>query len=321
MENRSHAIIAGLFVLLLGCAAILALWWLGQRDALTQRITLETKKNVTGLNVQAQVRYRGIRAGKVESIEPDPNDFRTILVTVVIDNKFKVSRGSTAHLGYQGLTGLAYIQIEDDGSKPELLEGKDGEPPRLALRDTLFDTLGDRAGNLLDRMTGISERLNRLLDDKNLASVARTLDNLAAGSDSLKELPALTANLRELFSPANVQRWQRIVAHVESVAGEAAPLTGEVRQLVTSMKALAERAESVAGSAEVAGKQLNASTLPQAEQMMRELNGSARQLSRLLEALERQPQMLITGRDALLPGPGESGFVAPIQSPLPALPR
>jgi ABC-type transporter Mla subunit MlaD len=31
---------------------------------------------VTGLNVQAQVRYRGIRAGKVAAIEPDAKPTR-----------------------------------------------------------------------------------------------------------------------------------------------------------------------------------------------------------------------------------------------------
>ena len=33
MENRSHALIAGLFLLLLGVSAVAALWWFGgQRE-------------------------------------------------------------------------------------------------------------------------------------------------------------------------------------------------------------------------------------------------------------------------------------------------
>ncbi len=60
---------AGIFTILLGIAAAIAIWWLGQTDESTTRYVLETRRNVTGLNVQAQVRYRGIRAGKVQAIE------------------------------------------------------------------------------------------------------------------------------------------------------------------------------------------------------------------------------------------------------------
>ena len=39
--------------------------------------------SVSGLNTQAQVRFRGIRAGKVQDIELDPKDPRNILITIV----------------------------------------------------------------------------------------------------------------------------------------------------------------------------------------------------------------------------------------------
>jgi phospholipid/cholesterol/gamma-HCH transport system substrate-binding protein len=94
MENRAHALAAGIFTILLGIAAAIAIWWLGQSDESTTRYVLETRRNVTGLNVQAQVRYRGIRAGKVQAIEPDDGDPRVILVTIDMDSRFKLTRGS-----------------------------------------------------------------------------------------------------------------------------------------------------------------------------------------------------------------------------------
>ena len=98
MENRAHALAAGIFTILLGLAAAIAIWWLGQSDDSTTTYLLETRRNVTGLNIQAQVRYRGIRAGKVQAIEPDEKDPRVILVRIAIDSRFKITRGSTAHL-------------------------------------------------------------------------------------------------------------------------------------------------------------------------------------------------------------------------------
>ncbi|MBI5107924.1 MAG: MCE family protein [Rhodocyclales bacterium] len=311
MENRAHALAAGIFTILLGVGAAIAIWWLGQSDDSTTRYVLETRRNVTGLNVQAQVRYRGIRAGKVRTIEPDRDDPRVILVTVEIDSRFKLTRGSTAQLGYQGVTGLAYVLIEDDGSSGDMLTGKDGEPARIAMKPTLFDTLGERAGDIVSQISAVTIRLGKLLDDKNMQNLARTMDNLATASEGLREMPVILASVKEALSDKNMRSLRQILGHVEATAGEAAPLALEMRELVKSMSTLARRFDKVAGSA---GDELTANTLPRANALLDELSVSSRQLSRILDGLERNPQMLLLGRDANLPGPGEAGFVAPANS-------
>lgn len=312
MENRSHALAAGIFVLLFGLAAGLALWWLGQSDESVDRYVLETKKNVTGLNVQATVRYRGIRAGKVDTIETDPRDPRVIQVRISLDSRFKLTKGTSAQLGYQGVTGLAYVQLEDDGSSPELLKvGADGTAPRIPLKATLFDTLGEKAGDIVTQIGMVSSRLAAILDEKNANNISRTLENVAAASDGMKELPALMASLRQALSAANLQRLQQILVHVEKTAGEAAPLTAEFRELVRSMNALSHKLDRIATHGDAAGEEIATATLPRANALMRELNINARQINHLLENLESNPQMLLFGRDTVKPGPGEAGFAAP----------
>ena len=311
MENRAHALAAGIFTILLGIAAAIAIWWLGQSDDSTTTYLLETRRNVTGLNVQAQVRYRGIRAGKVQAIEPDEKDPRVILVRIAIDSRFKLTRGSTAQLGYQGVTGLAYVQIEDDGSSMEALDGKDGEPARIALKPTLFDTLGEKAGDIVGQISAVSIRLGKLLDDKNVQNLSRTIDNLATASDGLRELPVILAAAKEALSDKNLRSLRQILVHVEKTAGEGAPLATEMRELVKNMGSLARRFEQVAGGA---GDELATTTLPRANALMEELASSSRQLSRILDGLENNPQMLVFGREAPPPGPGEAGFVAPTKT-------
>lgn len=308
MENRSHALAAGIFTILFGIAAAVAIWWLGQTDESTTTYILETRRNVTGLNAQAQVRYRGIRAGKVETIEPDSADPRVILVRVNIDSRFRLTRGSTAELGYQGVTGLAYVQIEDDGSSPELLAGKEGAPARIAMKPTLLDTLGEKAGDIVGQISAVSLRLAKLLDDRNVQNLSRTIDNVAVASDGLREMPVIMASLREALSEKNMRSLRQILAHVEKTAGESAPLAVETRDLVKSMGALTRRFDQLAEST---GEQLAATTLPQANALMKELAASSRQLSRILDDLDSNPQMLIFGRDAAAPGPGEKGFSVP----------
>ena len=48
-----------------------------------------------------------------------------------------------------------------------------------------------------------------------------------------------------------------------------------------------------------------------AAMVMRELSTSSRALSRVLDGLESNPQMLLFGRGAAVPGPGETGYSAP----------
>jgi phospholipid/cholesterol/gamma-HCH transport system substrate-binding protein len=308
MENKSHAMAAGIFTILFGIAAAIGIWWLGQSDESTTDYVLETRRNVTGLNVQAQVRYRGIRAGKVEAIEPDAADPRVILVRVSIDDRFRLTRGSTAQLGYQGVTGLAYVQIEDDGLSTERLIGKDGAPARIALRPTMFDTLDEKAGDIVNQISTVSLRLAKALDENNVRNLSRTLDNMAAASEGLQQLPVLLASMREALSESNLRNLRQILAHLEKTAGQSAPLTDEMRELVRSMSVLSRRVDQLAG---VAGDELTTATLPRANVLMRELAANSRQLSRVLDDLEHNPQMLIFGRGAALPGPGEAGFAAP----------
>ena len=82
MENKSHAFVAGLFTLLLMLAALLAFFWLGGSHETTHDYIVVTKQQVSGLNPQSQVRYRGIRIGKVTDIRLDPVDRDNILIFI-----------------------------------------------------------------------------------------------------------------------------------------------------------------------------------------------------------------------------------------------
>ncbi len=310
MENRSHALAAGLFVILFGVASVVGLWWLGQSGSDAVPYMLETRRSVTGLNPQATVRYRGIRAGRVERIDTDPADPRVIRVEISVDSRFRLTRATTARLGYVGVTGLAYVQLEDDGSSDEPLKVDAGgtDPPRIALKPGAFDSLGERAGELLSQLTLVSGRLAALLDERNTARVAQTLDNVATASAGLREVPAILAALREATGPESRERLQRLLAHLERTAGAGAPLVVEARELVQSMNRLAQRAE---GLTQQVGDELGGGTLERANALLREMTLNARQLSGLLERLDNNPQMLLFGRQDALPGPGEPGFRAP----------
>src|SRR5262245_17564459 len=102
MENRAYAFAAGLFTLLLGAGVVLAAGWLSGKAETHDTYLLESRYPVTGLTIQAPVRFRGVDVGKVETIDFGPTGSRTILVRVAVRTDTPLTRGVYAQLGTQG---------------------------------------------------------------------------------------------------------------------------------------------------------------------------------------------------------------------------
>jgi len=311
MENKSHALAAGLFTLLFLAAVALALWWFSGSGEATHTYWLETRGNVTGLNLQAQVRYRGIRAGKVQDIKPDPVDPAVLLVEISLGRQYRLTDKTTAKLNQQGITGLAYVMLEDGEGTGKLLDPEASPPPRITLRPGLLDALTQQAEGVAKQVHELTTRLNRLLDERNVRNASKALENLAAASE---EMPQMMAAMRSVLSADNLKRLNALLAHLEKTAGEAAPLTAEVRVLVRSMNGLAGRFERLADSAGTLGERLNSETLPRAEALMSDVGAATRRLDRLLDTLNETPQSVLFGTSPARPGPGEAGYAVPVST-------
>jgi len=316
MESRAHALAAGLFVLLLGIGAAYAVWKFGQRGMRPDVYLLTTPGNVIGLNVEAIVRYRGIRAGKVTRIEQDAQDARLLLVRIELDPRFRLTRATTARLGHQGMTGLAYVLLEDPGTSNEILDGQADPPARLPLRPSLIETLGQQAENIGSRAGEVLARLERLLDEDNARNLDRLLENTAHAAAALRQLPATLATLRtaldRLLSTHNLRRIETTLEHLEQTAGQSTLLVQEARGLIAALATLTARLDALAASGDEA---VNGELLPRSVALLTELHTSSQRLDRLLATLETAPQALLFGPPPLPPGPGEAGFIVPHPPP------
>lgn len=312
MENRAHALAAGLFTLLLGAAVVAAIWWFSDDSAPVNRYLLVSRGNITGLNVQAQVRFRGIQAGKVESIGIDPENPREILVRISLREDLPVTRGTTASLGYQGVTGLAFVQLEDRGSDLAPLAGEGGSLPRIVLEAGLLDKASDVALETLNRIGEASERLTQVLSGENVKRVETILAQIESATTrtdrSLAALPGIIRNVNSLLSPENLDRFRSVLANLEETSGETGPAVQEFRNLITKID---QSATNIDRFTDTVGDGLMTSSLPRLNGLLQELTATSRQLSSLFQELEASPQMLLLGRGRQEPGPGEEGFEAP----------
>lgn len=290
MENRAHALAAGIFVIVMAIAVAAAGWWFSGRTEQTKDYLVVSQRPVSGLNPQAQVRYRGIRVGKVEDVDWDRNNPRNVLIRIRIDDDIPVTRGTSARLHSQGVTGLAYVMLDDDGSNAQPLPAGEGGLPRIALAPSMMDTLGE-----------VAERLTKAFDDKALADMRRTLANTATASEGLKEMPQIMASLREALSDANRKRLSNILAHLETTLGQAAPLTKEMRGLVASMQGVSERLDRITDEG-------GTGSVARLNDLLDNLQRNSRQFDRVLQGLEEAPQSVVFGRQSPSPGPGETGY-------------
>jgi len=304
MESRAHALAAGVFTLLLGLACALAVFWFSGKREATSEYILVSKGNVSGLNTQAQVRFRGIRAGKVQDIELDPKDPRNILITISVNADLPVTKGTTAKLNYQGVTGLASVLLEDKGENLEPLTGTDDELPRIALQPNFMDSLGENASALMAQMRQVADRTNALLSEQNVKRIGQTLANVETAttglSGSMKDLPQVMASLKQALSEENMKRLSATMANMEKASGEVAPL-------IANLHGVSKKLDAWLGET---GGEITQTTLPRLNVLLQELSVNSRQMSRLLDQIEESPKMLIFGREARRPGPGEAGFVA-----------
>jgi phospholipid/cholesterol/gamma-HCH transport system substrate-binding protein len=321
VENRSHALFAGLFLLFLGASVVAALWWFSGRQEETRRYVVETRSNVTGLNAQAQVRYRGIRVGRVESIRLDPTDVGRTLIEISLPANIPVTRGTIARLGHQGVTGIAHVLLEDDGRDTHPLSSDGGKDARIAMQDSLVQELADVGGDVLRQTRDLLANANELLrpenrqamtralagvDDllrpENREAVTRALGNIEAGSQHVREVgERLQEAFDQWLDPQSVRRIDSVLGHTERTVAQAALFFAEARGLVARLDAALGDVNS--GGVSTLALRLN--------RLTGEFASTTQQLNRILQMLEESPQSLIFGRRDSAPGPGESGFVAP----------
>lgn len=306
MENKSHAFLTGLFVILLGLATAAAIYWFGGKGEATREYVVVTRENVTGLNPQAQVRYRGIRVGKVSDIRIDPKDIRNILVTIQVGKDVPVTRGATAKIGYQGVTGLGHILLEDTGKDlTPLAEGPGGEPPRIAMEPSLLQELTESGKDLVKDVRELMAGAKALLNEENRRKFSATLSNLEATSGQMK--PALE-NLNSTLAQVKRLLNDDTIRKISGAAGEAGPLMKETRALVAKLQATTDKLDVAIGEPATGGA---ATLMPRLNELATDISATSRQLNRVLKMIEDSPQSLVFGAPAPPPGPGEPGFVVP----------
>jgi len=314
MENRPYALAAGFFVLVFCIALVAGVLWLN-RDERVGGVpyAVATTRAVSGLKVEAPVRYRGVDVGKVETIRFDPLEPGRVVIGISVDPDAPITRSTYAQLGFQGVTGLSFVKLDDDGAAREPLPTTAASPARIPMRPSLFDT----GEELVAAFGEVVDSMKELLDDENQKILIGTLARFDAAAAEATKLAAslepAAASLTPLLADARVT-----VNDVRLAVNDARGAVKRAENMVESMTRLAEKYEARApvlgqvgdNAAEVgaAARAINDDTLPRLNALADELRREVHVLDRVLTGLADQPHSLVFGPPPSRPGPGEAGF-------------
>jgi phospholipid/cholesterol/gamma-HCH transport system substrate-binding protein len=276
---------------------------------------MSTGDTISGLQNQATVRYKGVAVGKVTEITFDQAQQGNVLIRIAVDSKAPVSPTTTfGMLGYQGVTGIAHIQLDDMTEPMAALPEGPGGIPRLLMKSSPLSVLADQGMTILSKVDEATRRINQLLGDDNQERFSSLLLNL---SDAASNVSGVTRSMHTTLQqelPGMTLDARRALQAMEKAGQEAGALAQEVRRMTTTVQgpdgALARITEGSQAMARAA-ERLDRATLPGISQAASDVSSAARRMGSAAAGIGDNPQSLLYGVDAGQPGPGEPGFVAP----------
>ena len=311
MENKSHALAAGAF--LLGVVALLiglAVWL--TRDNTEHRVfEISSREGVTGLQPQAGVRFKGVSVGRVSAIELDRQTAGNVLVRIALNESVPITQSTFATLGFQGVTGLAFIQLDDSGESTQVLATSREVVGRIPMRPGLMTRLSDQGASLLLQLEQASQRINVLLAPDNQKSLMGAIGNLgqAAAHIGQLKLPQLVQD-----ASASIKGIQATTDRLGDSADSVKASAQEFNRMSARMNAPGGTLDKIAEGTDAlvaTGQSLSTTLVPRLNRTVDDTARAVRQVGRAADAVTESPQSLLLGKGAAIPGPGESGFVAP----------
>jgi len=321
MENKAHAFVAGAFVIgVIGLIVALFVWFT-RDDTVRNLYELSTRDAVSGLQPQAMVRYRGIAVGKVASIDFDPKVKGNVRVLISVDERVPLTTSSFASLSYQGVTGLAFIALDDKGESQVALVPNNNAPPRIPLKPSLLASLQERGEVIIGQVEEVTKKVNILIGDTNQKRIADALENISQAAIGANQLTKrLDDTVKNGLTPA-LNAIPPLAANTTTALATVKKAAGDVSRVANNLNATVSRLNEKDGALDrlATGTQglgqaidsFNGATLPRVNRVADDASRAVRRLGRAAEGINENPQSLLFGSGVTPPGPGEAGFVAP----------
>lgn len=228
MESKVNYTAIGLFVVLFSIAIGLISVWLtmGLDKPKTYKTYLVyTNDSVSGLSIQAPVKFNGVIVGQVIEIELDLQKPQLVKILLNVEEEVPITTGTIASLASQGITGIAFVTLSVKVPDAPTLEREPGEPyPVIPSGPSFLNTLHVIAKKVAADLNLLTKSIQKIFDKENIAAFKKILLNLdefsgtlADESDVLKKLFENAADASESFPSLMNSIEQNIVPGTETL--------------------------------------------------------------------------------------------------------
>lgn len=254
--------------------------------------------NIDGLTVSNPVLLNGLSVGRVERIDIIQEKNNQLLVTVDVDKKIRVGRGSKAVLADGGLLGGKVIILQIQQRGPELTKGD----TLIGLKEAGITALiREKTLPVLNNVDSLTHNLNTIVRQFDQTGVVlnRTLKSAEVATGTLElAVSENRANLREVLG--NVSRLSASLIQTEK---ELKPILGKANTFADSLNALQLRQtldnanRTVATLqrmlADINSGQGTLGKLKSDEALYRSINSTTQSLDLLLTDLRENPKRYV----------------------------
>lgn len=290
MEVRANFILVGAFTIFVVLGGLGFTLWLVKADKRVSMVEYDIAitENVTGLGLNSDVLFTGIRVGFVSQITISDTTPGEVNVRISIFETTPVRENSVASLESRGLTGVVVVSISGGTAEAALVRPHGGAISSITFRPSPFATVMEHVPNTVEATNRILMRMDSLFSDENI----RTL------SSSLKSLGTLATTLEQRSGSIDA-----LLVNAEQASGQIAAITAsantlltkDIREASTSLNSMAHRLETLLASMEPGLRQFSKEGLPSLNMLLVETRSLVNTYTRIGQKLENDPRRFLFG--------------------------
>ena len=300
--------LVGAFVLTLGAVLVVGALWLAAGGAWQKRydtyLAVEDE-SVAGLNLDAPVKYNGVDVGKVQAIYLDHTNPQRVNLLFAIERGTPIKEDTIAVLKTQGLTGIAYVELNGGTvASPPLLIQPGAYYPQIRTSPSLAARLENVLTSVLAKLDSTSSNINAMLSQENQAALRSALADIATVA---RTVAARKDSIDTSLSDAatSLKNTAKASAKIDALIGRVGRGADAVEKMGNSVAATSASAGKTVDAVGVDMKRISTETLPELERLLAELTSLSASLKTLTDQTRRDPRALIFGRTPAPGGPGE----------------
>lgn len=323
METKANYVLVGVFTLLVSLLAFGFVYWIARFGEARDSIPMDVRipGSVTGLTVGSQVLFNGIKVGDVRRLRLDESNPEMVIVQTRVNGSTPITRSTAATLGFQGLTGQAYIELKGgsldepnlltEAAKEDTVARIDADPSAVNnLLATAQDIFG-RANTVLGELEGFVKEARGPLTDT-INNTKTFTDALAKNADVLDELGSNTGNIKQIIEDAKetMARLNAASVRVDGILAKTDKLLstddkdGVVAQAKATLESIRQTSDNLdkrLGPIADNLQRFSGQGLRDVQSVVVDSRRSIQRIEQAITDLERNPQRLIFGGQGSVP--------------------